>query len=171
MSILQNCPFDFSRISVFSVGLYFFIPFFFFTVELYELFMYIFEKLSPHHSQCFHVFMAFTRLSFSLGNGFLLWLNGYMINYISLSFFINFGGISKKLARIYIREYFACFLLWFNDVITYFYVFKTFWIYFSLFWSMCYIFITYMYLSIFLSATCRRHCLFLCWMYLPWSSN
>ena len=74
--------------------------------------MYIFEKLSPHHSQCFHVFIAFTRLSFSFGNGFLLWLNSYMIIYISLIFFffINLGGVSKKLARIYIREYFAYFL-------------------------------------------------------------
>lgn len=134
MSILQNCPFDCQPI--FS-----FLLFFFFTIELCELFMCIFQKLSPHHSQCFHVFIAFTRLSFSFGNGFLLWLNGYMIIYISLIFL-------KLIQEVYLRnlpEFTS------GNILPIFF-----------FWSMCYIFITYMYLSIFLHITCRRHCLFLC---------
>ena len=134
MSILQNCPFYCQPIFSFLL--------FFFTIELCELFMYIFEKLSPHHSQCFHVFIAFTRLSFSFGNGFLLWLNSYMIIYISLNFFF------LLIWEVYLRnlpEFTS------GNILPIFF-----------FWSMCYIFITYMYLSIFLSTTCRRHCLFLC---------
>ena len=134
MSILQNCPFYCQPIFSFLL--------FFFTIELCELFMYIFEKLSPHHSQCFHVFIAFTRLSFSFGNGFLLWLNSYMIIYISLIFFF------LLIWEVYLRnlpEFTS------GNILPIFF-----------FWSMCYIFITYMYLSIFLSTTCRRHCLFLC---------
>ena len=68
--------------------------------------------------------------------------------------------MSENFAIIYLRRFHLCFLLWFYDIITCFYVLKPFWIYFS------FIVGGYVTSSLlifncpsFSIPTCRRHCL------------